>query len=179
VVNCRVLELGCGVGVYVDALKTTKAKRGRVVVGGEPNAMGGVFGRPGGPIQHTQNILEVGDPTAHAAEVRSSYLGSADYHFDLLYSIEVMGHIPLDRQADAFKLLAGLAREGTKLIFGAAHLSQRGTGHIGCRPKQAWEKMLAEVGFVKHREETKNATVLLQDYNHKVNTQVYYFTRQS
>jgi SAM-dependent methyltransferase len=179
IVDCRVLELGSGVGVYVDALKKDQAKRNRQVFGIEPNRMGGVYERRNGPRQLLVDIMATTDPVGLAKSVLRDQLkktnGNDDGKFDLLYSIEVCEHMPLDRHEDAAVFLATLARPGTKLIFGAAHPGQGGTGHIGNRKKSEWESILDNVGFVKHEQETLAVAHELDEYNHKVNTQVYYY----
>lgn len=172
-VDCRVLELGAGVGVYVDSLKKDNAKRKRKVFAIEPNPMGGVFERRNGPRQLDIDILATDDPVQLASQIlRENY---DNQKVDLIYSIEVCEHLPPERHSDAAKFLAGLARPGTKLIFGAAHPRQSGTGHIGNRPKSEWESILWKVGFVKNEQETLQVAHELDEYNHKVNTQVYYF----
>lgn len=137
VVDCRVLELGPGVGVYVDSLKKDQAKKNRKVYGIEPNPMGGTFERRNGPHQLAINILETDDPYKLAKKICQDELDGES--FDLVYSIEVCEHMPPDRHEDAARFLAGLSRKGTKLIFGAAGKGQTGTGHIGNRPKNEWE----------------------------------------
>ena len=137
VVNCRVLELGPGVGVYVDSLKKDKAKHNRKVFGVEPNPMGGVFERRNGSKQLVINILEATDSFQLGQEICKNELDGES--FDLIYSIEVCEHMPLERHEDAAKFFAGLSRKRTKLIFGAAHKKQTGTGHIGNRSKEEWE----------------------------------------
>jgi hypothetical protein len=185
IVDCRVLELGSGVGVYVDALKKDQAKTNRQVFGMEPNRMGGVYERRNGPRQLLVDIMATTDPVALAKSVLRDQLkktngnddddGGGSGFFDLLYSIEVCEHMPPDRHEDAAVFLATLARPGTKLIFGAASPGQGGTGHIGNRKKSEWESILGNVGFVKHEQETLAVAHELDEYNHKVNTQVYYY----
>jgi SAM-dependent methyltransferase len=143
VVDCRVLELGPGVGVYVDSLKKDAAKKKRKVYGIEPNPMRGTFERRNGPKQLAINILDHEDSYVLAKQICKDELNGES--FDLVYSIEVCEHMPPERHEDAAKFLAGLSRKGTKLIFGAAHRGQAGTGHIGNRPKEEWEGKLDEV----------------------------------
>ena len=173
VVDAKVLEVGCGVGVYVDALKKESAKKNRKVFGIEPNPMGGVFLRKKGPKQLAVNFLEQGDTFAYATELRQKNL-HGDY-FDLIYSIEVFEHMPMDRHVDAARFLSGLARPGTKLIFGAATPGQAGRGHIGNRKKSEWEQILKDVGFHKDVAATAKAQQQMQEFNHRKNTQVYMF----
>ena len=173
VVDAKVIEIGCGVGVYVDALKKEAAKKKRKVFCIEPNPMGGTFDRQGGPKQLAVNLLEHGDTFEFAKSIRQMEL-QGDY-FDLIYSIEVFEHMPLDRHEDAAKFMAGLARPGTKLIFGAASPGQKGTGHIGNRKLPEWENILKQVGFHKDAAATIKARRQMQEYNHKKNTQVYLF----
>lgn len=174
IVDCKVLELGSGVGVYVDALKKDNAKRKRKVFGVEPNRMGGVYERSNGPRQLTVDIMKAENPELLAQTIRREQLGG-DTAFDVLVSIEVCEHMPLDRHTHATAFLAALARPGTKLIFGAAHPGQSGTGHIGNRPKREWENILKSVGFIKDLQQTVELSHELDEYNHKVNTQVYYY----
>mmetsp|Transcript_25686 Transcript_25686/g.52603 ORF Transcript_25686/g.52603 Transcript_25686/m.52603 type:complete len:341 (-) Transcript_25686:124-1146(-) len=174
-ITSSVLEVGCGVGVYVDALKKEQAKKGRRVIGIEPNPMGGTFLRGrAGPKQLAINFLDAVDTAALAREICDTELGSGK-RFDLIYSIEVFEHLPLDRHEDAVKFLAASARKGTKLIFGAGSPGQQGVGHIGLRKKDSWEIFLAEHNFEKSVEDTGKATRTIQEYNHRVNTQVYYY----
>jgi hypothetical protein len=174
VVDAKVIEIGCGVGVYVDALVKEQNKRKRKVFGIEPNPMGGTFNRKhGGPKQLAVNFLEHGNTLEYAKVIRDKNINGQ--FFDLIYSIEVFEHMPLDRHLDAAYFLAGLAQVGSKLIFGAGSPGQTGTGHIGNRPKKQWEEILMNVGFVKDEAQTIKATRQIQEYNHKVNTQVYIF----
>ena len=173
-INCKVLEIGCGVGVYADAFKKENAKRRRTVIGIEPNPMGGTFNRGGGgPKQLAIDILAADDQAILAMQIRKDELGGEA--FDLIYSIEVMEHMPLDRHDDAVNFLAASARKGTKLIFGAATPGQSGVGHIGCRSQKQWIEIMARHNFIMNDEETGKATRTMQEYNHRVNTVVYYY----
>lgn len=173
-VDCKVLEIGCGVGVYVDAFKKENAKKKRQVIGIEPNEMGGTFARgKEGPKQLAINFLDADDPGIYAHQIRNDELGGEA--FDLIYSIEVMEHIPRERHEDAVKFLVGSARKGTKLIFGAAHPGQKGVGHIGNRKTTEWVKLMEKHGFVMNHEETAKAQRQMQEFNHRVNTRIYYY----
>lgn len=174
-VNCRALEVGCGVGVYVDALKKENVKKNRKVIGIEPNPMGGTFNRGSyGPKQLAIDILSFPDVTKLAEDIRTKQLGGK--YFDLIYSIEVFEHMPLDRHDDAVQFLAALSQKGTKLVFGAAKRGQVGVGHIGGRSKGEWEKIMAKHGFVKDAQATADAVQTFQEFNHRQNTNVYFFT---
>jgi hypothetical protein len=178
VVDAKVVEIGCGVGIYVDALIKENAKRKRTIFGVEPNRMGGTFDRRGGPKQLAIDILEQGDTFEFGTALRKKELRAFqdnDQYFDLIYSIEVFEHMPLDRHIDAARFLAGLSKKGTKLIFGASSPQQQGTGHIGNRKKVEWETILLNVGFHKDAVATAKAQKQILEYNHKKNTQVYFF----
>ena len=160
-------------------MKKEGAKKKRQVFGVEPNPMGGTFDRFNGPKQLAVNILEQPDPIEFANTVRRGQLrdtgNERDKYFDLIYSIEVFEHMPLERHEDAAKFLSGLARKGTKLIFGASAPGQKGTGHIGNRSKREWEAILEKVGFVKDQAATIKAQRQMQEFNHKRNTQIYFY----
>jgi len=174
-INCRVLEIGCGVGVYVDMFKKERSKKKRKVFGIEPNPMGGTFNRGNqGPEQLAIDILSYdGDITQLAKSIRDEKLGGA--YFDLIYSIEVFEHLPLDRHEDGVRFMAALARDGTKLVFGAAKKGQDGIGHIGPRSRSSYEEIMARHKFIKDDEETGKATGMMQEFNHRQNTNVYYY----
>jgi hypothetical protein len=173
-VNCRVLEVGCGVGVYVDALKKESVKRNRKVFGIEPNIMGGTFERGmAGPQQLAIDILSAPDVAQFAEKIRNENLNGQ--FFDLIYSIEVFEHMPHDRHDDAVRFLAAMAHKGTKLIFGAGSRGQNGIGHIGLRSKKEWVQIMASHGFIKDDNESGKAAQMMQEYNHRANTYVYYY----
>lgn len=176
-VNCKVLEVGCGVGVYVDALKKERTKRNRIVIGIEPNPMQGAFERgKNGPKQLAVDILAGGDTksvTDLAKRISNEELKGGK--FDLIYSIEVFEHMPHDRHDDAVRFLKALSRKGTKLIFGAGKPAQEGVGHIGLRSHNEWIDIMAKHGFVANATETADAVHRMQEYNHRQNTVVYYY----
>lgn len=173
-VNCRVLEVGCGVGVYVDALKEGQARRNRVVIGIEPNPMGGVFERGrAGPKQLAVDILAEDGGEELARRISRDKLDGEK--FDLIYSIEVFEHMPKERHDDAVRFLASASRQGTKLIFGAAKQGQGGVGHIGRRRKKDWISIMARHNFRMDKEKTADAVHQMQEFNHRQNTVVYYY----
>jgi hypothetical protein len=134
---------------------------------------GGAFDRSNGPKQLVVDILSKRNSFEFGKTIRKQYLNGDS--FDLLYSIEFCEHMPPDRHIDAAKFFAGLSRYGTKLIFGAAIPGQGGTSHIGMRTKKQWEEILLSVGFVKDDAETDAVTFTLNEFNHKVTTQVFFY----
>ncbi len=172
-VDCRVMEIGCGVGVYVDALKKEVKKKNRKVFGIEPNPMGGTFERGRrGPEQLAINFLNNDNTFKFGRNLREEKIGEG-VAFDLIYSIEVFEHIPPERHQDAACFVAGLASPGTKLIFGAAHPGQEGVGHIGNRSGKEWIEIMSKAGFDFDKIETAAATQKMQEFNHRANTRVY------
>jgi len=151
--SCKVLEFGCGVGVYVNYLKSQDPRR--VVVGMEPEPMGGVFSRPDGPVQSTVNILEIQTSPKSPDDYFSTLVHALGGPFHLVYSIEVAEHIPKDRHADvAAWLYAAADPKGSTLIFSAGHPGQKGTGHIGNRDRSEWKLILEKAGWVLDNKAT-------------------------
>ena len=83
--------------------------------------------------------------------------------------------MPIDIHDDSVKCLAASSRKGTKLIFGVATPGQVGVGNIGCRSQKQWIEIMARHKFINNDKETGKATRTMQEYNHRVNTVVYYY----
>jgi len=66
----------------------------------------------------------------------------ADERFDLAISLEVAEHLP-PASSDGF--VRTLAAHADAIVFGAAYVSQPGTGHINTRPHSFWaDKFIAQ-----------------------------------
>ena len=140
----------------------------------ESNPMDGTFHRShAGPKQIVINLLEANDQAMLATNIGKDELGGEA--FDMIYYIKVMEHMPLDHHDDAVNVFSGSDRNGTKLIFGAATAGKVGVGHIGFRSQKRWIEIMERHNFIKNYEETGKATCTMQEYNHCVNTVVYYY----
>ena len=104
-----------------------------------------------------------------------SALGADLGKFDLVYSIEVAEHMPLEMHTHVVQFFTALSRKGTKLIFSAATPGQAGTGHIGLRSVAEWKTLIEAGGFRKDEKETMYVKQTVETYNHKKNIQVFYF----
>lgn len=106
----RVLDVGCGPGIYVDALRA---------VGFDAD---GIDPDPRSPYDK----ISVFDPVFDTPK----YQG-----YDLCLSLEVAEHLE-ECRADDF--VAALVRTAPIVIFSAALPGQGGHGHINCQPKEYW-----------------------------------------
>jgi glycosyltransferase involved in cell wall biosynthesis len=114
------LDIGCGPGIYVDALRN----HGIGATGIDPDAR--VDGKP---HLHQRSMFDLKDRA------------------ELVLCLEVAEHIP-EEQADAVAAAVSdaVAPAGT-LIWSAAHPGQGGTGHINCQPKSYWLERLEQRGL--------------------------------
>jgi SAM-dependent methyltransferase len=120
----RILDVGCGPGIYVDALR----QAGFHADGIDPD--------PSSP--HTR--LSVFDPDFE------SYTG-----YDLCLCLEVAEHIDASR---ANEFVAKLVRVAPTVIFSAALPGQGGHGHINCQPQDYWAHKFACHNYVRDAEAT-------------------------
>ena len=154
-----VLELGCGLGTTSDFLA-------RFIPGGaevmcvEPNAMPAeVFSRrapPHAPRQLSVDLFDDGAPRAAAARACRAALNAprADAGdalsrgFDLVFTLEVLEHIPAARHEIAADFLAHATRKW--LVFSAARPGQGGTGHLpdSMRTADEWRAAFEARGLV-------------------------------
>lgn len=115
----RVLDVGCGPGIYVDALR-------RVGVDAD-----GIDPDPRCP--HTR--LSVFDDAF--AQYANQY--------DLCLCLEVAEHIPAHLAND---LVARLVSVAPVIVFSAAQPGQGGHGHINCQPPDYWAHKFACHNYV-------------------------------
>jgi SAM-dependent methyltransferase len=120
-----VLDIGCGPGTYVDALRTF-----------------GIAARG----------IDVDDRVKGKKHLRYQSLFDLDDtdKADTVICLEVAEHIE-ELQAD--RVAAQVARcVNQTLIWTAAQPGQGGIGHINCQTREYWEKKLSEQGLVRNRE---------------------------
>lgn len=152
-------EFGCGLGLYADWLSRHGVTR---VYGAEPSVMSAVFARSGGAHLISKNLVD-------ATPQREACVATLGI-FDLVYSIEVLEHIPRALHARIADMLVALTRH--HLVFSAAHPHQAGTGHIAERPKSEWIVEFERRGL----KFLKNTTELVSRHsqgNHRANVLVF------
>lgn len=104
----KIIDVGCGPGIYVKALK----ELGHEVIGVD---------------------VDKANPYEHVDIFSDEFLQYTD--FDLCMCIEVAEHIPEDL---ADSLIKRLAHTSDTILFSAAVPGQGGYGHINCQYKDYW-----------------------------------------
>jgi SAM-dependent methyltransferase len=127
----RIVDVGCGCGVYVDAFR----RRGVEVV-----AIDGVECPP-----------DLGFPVDLVKRDFTRPFENEWGRFDFTLSLEVAEHIP-ERFADAY--LDNLVKLSDVLVLSAAPPNQGGTHHVNEQPKRYWVAKLADRGFRYDRKST-------------------------
>jgi glycosyltransferase involved in cell wall biosynthesis len=131
-----VLDIGCGPGTYVDALRTLGISARGIDIDER------VKGR-----EHLkyQSLFEL-DDTDQA---------------DTVVCLEVAEHID---ESLSDQVAAQVARCAKKtLIWSAAQPGQGGVGHVNCQSKEYWEKKLTAQGLVRNHElETRMLEFIVQ-----------------
>eukprot|EP00457_Paulinella_chromatophora_P014314 gb/GEZN01014724.1/.p1 GENE.gb/GEZN01014724.1/~~gb/GEZN01014724.1/.p1 ORF type:complete len:231 (+),score=16.72 gb/GEZN01014724.1/:54-746(+) len=130
----RVLDVGCGPGLYVEEFR----KEGVDAYGVDPD----------------HNLAET-------FYIRRVSVFSDEYDrmygkgFDVVMSLEVGEHIPQQLSLEfAKKLVLATKNNRSFIIFSAAHPGQGGDGHINAKPKDYWRNLFH---FLNWREQ-KNTT---------------------
>ncbi len=127
----RIVDVGCGCGVYVDAFQ----RRGVDVM-----AIDGVACPP-----------ELGFPVDLILRDLTEPFENIWGDFDCTLCLEVAEHIP-EEFSDVF--LDNLTKLSNTLILSAAPPNQGGTHHVNEQPKRYWVRKLEERGFLYNRKAT-------------------------
>jgi cyclopropane fatty-acyl-phospholipid synthase-like methyltransferase len=125
----KLLDVGCGPGLYVDAL------RGLGV-----DAMG----------IDADEMTPTDRPYIKRISIfAENFLSLYQHQFDLVMSLEVAEHLPSHLAWNFVeRLVACLKPNGMqRILFSAAHPGQGGDGHINCQPKQYWLDLFSYLGF--------------------------------
>ena len=119
--GASILDVGCGPGLYVEAMRAVGLK---------------AFG-----VDNDERLAET-DRLKRVDIVtnRSSY-GPAN----VVLSLEVGEHIPEDDAGHYVDFISGT--NCARLYFSAARPGQGGIGHINCQPKAYWVEKLHRAGF--------------------------------
>lgn len=154
-----VLEFGCGLGLYLDFLKTELGID--TVFGIEPEPVGGVFDSPNGPTQFAIDIFTDNHPAA------------LNRKFELVMSIEVAEHIPRERHEFLFDFL--VSHTSNWIVFSGARVGQGGYGHIAERDEEDWKAEFLARGMLFQHEMTRNLRLACNErnINHRRNLMVF------
>ena len=124
----KVLDVGCGPGIYVKALQEAGIDAEGVDID------------PASPCTKIDIFSD---------RFRSKYWGQ----FDVALCLEVAEHIP-ERLAD--KLVECLVNVAPTVVFSAAIPGQGGHGHINLQPKQYWIDKFGELNYVVDSDATND-----------------------
>lgn len=113
---------------------------------------------------HLLNLDILSTPTPEALKRR----------FDMVISIEVIEHIPLERHTEVFDFL--VARAGRIIVFSAARPGQGGHGHVAERPELEWREEFLTRGCRFDPELTARARTQSNErnINHRKNLQIFH-----
>lgn len=128
----RILDVGSGPGIYVDAMRAV----GIDAAGVDP------FG-PADEERHLSRMDVLDD-----ADLR---LLVACGPWDQCLCLEVAEHLP-EAQAEPF--VAALSKLAPTVYFSAAHVGQGGEGHLNCQEKDYWREKFAKHGMAEDVAET-------------------------
>lgn len=124
----KVLDVGCGPGIYVRAL----------------NEQG---------IDARGVDLDRRTPCQCLDVFSEAFLAEhGDHKYDLCISLEVAEHLP-EVKADAF--VSRLVQVAPTILFSAAQPGQGGAGHINCQPVDYWVEKFAAYNYVLDQTATR------------------------
>lgn len=158
------MEFGAGLGLYSSFLAKTV-----------PNVTDAVALEPM-PMKLPTNDIDAPSLRQVAINVLDAPLSKLsalhlDKKFDLVFSIEVMEHVPRNLHDKAFDFLA--SKVGNIMVFGAARPKQGGTGHIACRPREEFKTELSKRGLRFLPRVTAALSEAAYPPNHDTNTMVF------
>lgn len=125
------LDIGCGPGIYVDAMREQGIKATGIDIDGRVE---------GKPHLRQESLFQTKDTA------------------ELVLCLEVAEHIAADQADDVAASVSSALAPGGILIWSAAQPGQGGTGHVNCQPKDYWLERLSSHGL--KRDETTEAQLL-------------------
>jgi SAM-dependent methyltransferase len=137
--NKRIIDVGCGPGLYVDEMRAVGLD---------------AYGVDSDPRLISNDWLRRTDITKALPSTS----------FNIVLSLEVGEHIPEDLAERYVHFIA--ATSADVLYFSAAAPWQTGVGHINLQPKSYWAMRLARRGFYFHHEETERWLEFMRDGYH-------------
>lgn len=121
-----VIDIGCGIGTWLAACRELGIRN--------------VFGVDGSYVP--RNKLLIPQENFQAADLSQPL--KRDRHFDLVISLEVAEHLPLERAESFVSDLTSLA---DVVLFSAAVPYQGGTGHVNENWPEYWAAIFLDNGF--------------------------------
>ncbi|MGI9394202.1 MAG: class I SAM-dependent methyltransferase [Boseongicola sp.] len=122
----RVLDLGCGRGIWLDEWLKAGAKE--------------ILGVDGSYIDRSQLAI----PTESFRAADLTELHDFGCKFDLAQSLEVGEHLP---ETASSTLVKSLTHHSNRVLFSAAVPGQGGENHINEKPLQFWRSLFFAEGF--------------------------------
>lgn len=122
--GARVLDVGCGPGIYVTEMRKVGLQ---------------AFG------VDNDSRMPKGE-WFRSADLTKPYAFPPIGNFDVILSLEVGEHLPEESANDYVWILTTKVRADT-IYFSAARSGQGGEGHINCRPKAYWVEKFHAMGF--------------------------------
>lgn len=132
----KIIDVGCGPGIYVKAL----IDAGHEVVGVD---------------------VDRANPYVKMDIFSDEFLKYVN--FDLCMCIEVAEHLPEDRAED---LVKRLIHTSNTILFSAAVPGQGGYGHINCQPKEYWIDKFNRNNYVLDVEATEKFISFMRNGYH-------------
>jgi glycosyltransferase involved in cell wall biosynthesis len=123
----NVLDIGCGPGVFVDALRTQGIEATGIDIDERVS---------GKDYLKLQSLFDLTNEKA-----------------DLVLCIEVAEHIEKEKEDELVTKVVSAV--GDTLIWSAATIGQGGIGHINCKTKEEWLKKITKAGLVRNLEKEK------------------------
>ena len=120
-----VLDIGCGPGTYVRALRAAGVE-----------ATG----------------IDTDDRVVGQQHLRQQSLFKQQQQAQLVICLEVAEHIEPAKAQDVVSSVAQAVEAGGMLIWSAAHPGQGGVGHINCQPKEYWAQLITAAGLQRDTE---------------------------
>ena len=135
----KVLDIGCGPGIYVDSLRALGVEAWGYDIDDRVE---------GKPFLTKQSLFDVRDQG------------------DLVMCFEVAEHIEGERNYDIVESIVDMLNDQGILIWTAAQPGQGGVGHINCQPREFWLGEFQEAGLVHDPVLERGLKSYIQDKPH-------------
>lgn len=154
-----VLEFGSGLGFLARSIVDNKKVDAYHCI--EPNEIKGVYGEEGKPRLFALDIFKEDHPVM------------LNRRYELVCSIEVAEHIPLENHGYLFDFLVSKASKW--VVFSGARVGQGGHGHIAERDEEDWKSEFLKRGCIFSSELTEKIRSSCDDknINHRKNLMVF------